>query len=575
MACQPASLRRSALLLRPSRNARSSHALQPLPVAARSTRPLYRKTSLPGSCSLFFGGILLILHFIGRYLVAHPVGMQQEMEEVFCCSAHEDEAFLKELIKRLRPLAERGIMIWYDGLIPAGTERKQEIEKHLKRANIFLMLVSPDFFSSDACREQMQYALDQCEERKTTIIPILLRLSPHWEKTSLGKFQPLPKNGKNEKPVKQWPDRDNAWSNIVQGIEEAFVSVTPGIRPDPVLRRYFDHLIVTHTQLFAGREEIIATIHNYIDENRGGYIFIEGLSGYGKTSLLAKIVQNRPEIAYHFISQAYSTYGSGFHPTELEWLVRSLCEQLEQGGSEDFNGLSNPHDRFHRLLRTPSLNKAKVIVIDGVDEVDRLPNYLYGLLPTQLPPGVFLLFSARTLGRRNYLAEIGLTSESIQLQINLPGLDTSAIHQLLNEAGGYATQYSSNEPFIQKLSSISEGDPFYLRFLIEDVAKGKVRPDNQLSIPSGLEAYLDKQFEILARSAYLPQQRMLLGLVIEAHGPLSKDELIAMVPDLDGINFDVVIRDIHRFLLEYNNMFTLCHRRFKEYFYQKINGKED
>ncbi len=292
--------------------------------------------------------------------------MQQEMEEVFCCSAHEDEAFLKDLIKHLLPQAKGRITIWHDGLIPAGTERKQEIEKHLKQANIFLMLVSPDFFSSDACYEQMQYALNQYEERKTPIIPILLRPSS-WKKTSLGKFQPLPKNRKS---VKQWSDKDSAWYNIVQDIEEAFVSVTPGIRPDPVLRRYFDHLIVTHTQLFAGREEIIATIHNYIDKNQSGYIFIEGLSGYGKTSLLAKIVQNRPEIAYHFISQAYSTYGSGFHPTELEWLVRNLCEQLEQEGSEDFNGFSNPHDRFHHLLRTPSLNRAKIIIIDGIDEID-------------------------------------------------------------------------------------------------------------------------------------------------------------------------------------------------------------
>jgi hypothetical protein len=493
---------------------------------------------------------------------------------VFCSYAHEDHSFLLKLKDHLMPMQREGLVqVQADIDISPGEEREQKISHFLNYAQIILLLISSNFMKSDYCYKEMMQAMERYEHDEARVIPIIVS-SVDWHDAPFGKLQALPHDAK---PITTWQDQEEAFMHIATGIRQIVREVLTQRNQEngdgyKVQRSFFDHLIVTHTQLFAGREEIIDKIHNYIDENSHGYIFIEGLSGYGKTSLLAKIAQNHPEFAYHFISQAYSTYGSDFHPAELEWLARNLCEQLEQGSSEDFNSLGTPAPtaRFHRLLRTPSPNKAKVIIIDGVDEIDRHPNYLYGLLPTQLPSGVFLLFSARTLGERNYLAEIGLTPGNIQLHIDLPGLDASAIHQLLNEAGGQATQYSSNEPFIQKLSSVSEGDPFYLRFLIEDVAKGKVRPDNQHSIPSGLEAYLDKQFELLARSAYLPQQRMLLGLVIEARGPLSKDELITMVPGLDGINFDTVIRDIHRFLLEYNNMFTLCHRRFKEYFLKKI-----
>ena len=115
-----------------------------------------------------------------------------------------------------------------------------------------------------------------------------------------------------------------------------------------------------------------------------------------------------------------------------------------------------------------------------------------------------------------------------------------------------------------------------------------MRPDNLASIPSGLEAYLDEQFKILARNAdSLLQKRAILDIVITAYGPLEQDELIYMAnkylveeykryglqlkgPELlDGFKFDEVIRDIRRFLLENNGLFTFCHKRFKEYFNEK------
>jgi len=152
-----------------------------------------------------------------------------------------------------------------------------------------------------------------------------------------------------------------------------------------------------------------------------------------------------------------------------------------------------------------------------------------------------------------------------------------------------AIYLSKNEPFIQGLSSVSEGGPFYLRFLVEDVAEGIVRPDNLASIPSGLEAYLDMQFEILARGANLLQHRALLGVILGAEDSLARNEFIEMANDfmvrdckrydsalgmpelIDGFNFDGIMRGIRRFFLEYDGMFTFCHKRFKEYCSRKVN----
>lgn len=336
-----------------------------------------------------------------------------------------------------------------------------------------------------------------------------------------------------------------------------------------ILRLNFDHLIGTHTRLFAGREKNLQAILDFVKTNPSGYVFIESLSGYGKTSLLAKLVRDNPSFAYHFISQAYRSYGSDFDPTEMQSLLLNLCEQLEIGIKNLDRSLS-PRSRFHSLLHSSPLIGRRVVVIDAVDEVIRHPNYLMGLLPPTLPPRVFIIMSARKLGDRDYLSEIGLRRSDVGLHIDLPGLDRSAIAELLTSAGGLARPLAVSPDFVEKLYQVSNGDPFYLRFLVEDVAQGTITPQNINRTPSGLDEYLDMQLAILDRSAYLPQQRDILGIILEAYAHVSRSDLISMVDGLDGLNFDNVIRDIHRFLLVYNDAYTFCHNRFKEYFASKI-----
>lgn len=332
----------------------------------------------------------------------------------------------------------------------------------------------------------------------------------------------------------------------------------------------FDHLIETHTHLFAGREEYLQKILDFINNYQNGYIFVEAYSGYGKTSLLARLVQNNPNFVYHFISQAYRS--QSFNSTEFDIVLSNLCEQLEvlEARKINSNGKQSLKNRFHNLLRSSPIEVKRVIVIDAVDEIEKHPNYLRGLLPVTLPNNVFIIISARKLGDRNYLSEIGLNRNNIRLLIDLPGLDEAAITQLLSQVGGKATPLASSEIFIKQLYQVSEGDPFYIRFIVEDVSQGLITLDNINHAPANLNEYLDLQFSMLDKSAYLPQQRDIIGLILEAYAPLSRNELISMVEGLDGLNFDNVIRDIHRFLLVRDHRYTFCHNRFKEYFLSKV-----
>jgi hypothetical protein len=379
-----------------------------------------------------------------------------------------------------------------------------------------------------------------------------------------GPLAPLANQLEHDRIYLQGQRIEGMVARLIEALAQLNIAQPMPLGPQSGLRNFFQHLIESHTQLFAGRQKENARILNFVDSRRTGYVFVEALSGYGKTSLLAHLVQTHPEFHYHFISQNYKRSSSGFDPTRRSDLLRSLCEQLKPGYLAT-GGLHSMEMEFIRLLSTPP-QKPTVIVLDAIDEVDRHPNYMLGLLPLRLAEGIVIILSARSQGDRCYLQEVGLSLDQVGLHVRLPGLGKVAITDLVKLAGGPAAALADDPAFIATLRFISRGDPFYLRFLVEDVASGVLTPRNIHLTPTGLTPYLDMQLAQLDRAAYRAQQRDILGLILQAGQPLGREDLIAMVDDLDWLNFDNVLRDIHRFLLVHDDQYTFCHDRFREYF---------
>jgi hypothetical protein len=139
--------------------------------------------------------------------------------EVFYSYAHEDERFRKILETHLSNLRLRGLISdWNDREIIAGQEWAQEINTHLKTAQIILLLISPDFMASNYINTtEMKRAMERHEAGEARVIPIILR-PVDWKGTPFDKLQMLPTNAK---PVTEWPNRDRAFMNIARGIRKA------------------------------------------------------------------------------------------------------------------------------------------------------------------------------------------------------------------------------------------------------------------------------------------------------------------------------------------------------------------
>ncbi len=135
---------------------------------------------------------------------------------LFISYSHKDEELKNNLKSHLMALKRCGLInIWHDREILSGQEWEGEINEHLDNAHIILLLISSDFIQSDFCYGvEMKHAMARQNFGDAVIVPVILR-DCHWDVTPLGKLQALPHNGK---AVTSWPNIDEAFNNVVQGI---------------------------------------------------------------------------------------------------------------------------------------------------------------------------------------------------------------------------------------------------------------------------------------------------------------------------------------------------------------------
>ena len=343
--------------------------------------------------------------------------------------------------------------------------------------------------------------------------------------------------------------------------------VTEGVEPISVeAKNRFIPLINRHIELFAGRERELEQIEEFLTTRAKGYIFITAPSGYGKTALLANLVNRQKDrYCYHFLSQLDKT-------EEETLLLRNLGAQICR-----YYGIGGELPREPEKLRAlySSLldmavaqpGKPLIVVLDGVDEAA----YISDLhIPRKLPEGTFIIFSARQTGRA-YLEELGLPADQV-CAIELTGLDAPGIRGLLQCAGDRAAAFASDEQRVGALLAISGGDPFYLHFLGQDIKSGAVTSDNVAQMPTRLNEYLDRQFEQLRRSltpAAAAAQKDLLGFLLVAKDKLTQADVMALT-QIDEWDFDDVVNPLRRFLIQTETAYTLCHPRFADYFRAKL-----
>lgn len=145
------------------------------------------------------------------------VGNKPAGKKIFISYSKNDKAFLEEFLAHLSPLKRSGkISSWYDREILPGDEWDGEIKEELINADIILLMVSAYFLNTDYVWDiEIAIAMALHERSEARIIPVFMKPCK-WDDAPFNKLNGLPSKGK---PVSAYADRDEAWLEVVKGIE--------------------------------------------------------------------------------------------------------------------------------------------------------------------------------------------------------------------------------------------------------------------------------------------------------------------------------------------------------------------
>lgn len=238
------------------------------------------------------------------------------MALLFFSYSHKDEALRDELQTHLTALQRQGILeMWHDRRIGAGKEFNNEISQHLEKADIILLLISPDFIASDYINDvELKRAMERHENGEARVIPVILRPCS-WKRLRFGKLLATPTDGV---PVTKFPTLDDAFLEVTEAISEAAeelgtVGDTATEAPAVSQRE------VTRARQSPARQDIrsanLKTKKQFSDHEKDQFLddAFEYIANYFENSL-SELKKRNPEIetrfkrvdANHFTAVAYT-----------------------------------------------------------------------------------------------------------------------------------------------------------------------------------------------------------------------------------------------------------------------------
>jgi hypothetical protein len=153
-----------------------------------------------------------------NYEIFQGIISQGQTISLYVSYVSYDEALQTQLANHLTLLKRQGVITsWSSHQILPGDDRTQTIHQQLNTADIILLLISANSLADDTCYHlEIQRAMERHQSGEARVIPILLR-PVDWQGAP---FSHLPVLPKNHQPVTTWPNQDQAFQEIAEGIRQ-------------------------------------------------------------------------------------------------------------------------------------------------------------------------------------------------------------------------------------------------------------------------------------------------------------------------------------------------------------------
>jgi hypothetical protein len=152
--------------------------------------------------------------------------------QIFVSYAHADCNSMTKSLVFLKHIAKvYGIPIWNDRRLNAGTYWDAAIEKAVLASDVFVLLVSPNFFGSDYIYDtELPLIIKQHKDRNALLLPIILH-GDGWRREFGPYIEIMPKDKDfNFKPLNKWRPQDDGWTACQTTIAQAIADWS-GVQP--------------------------------------------------------------------------------------------------------------------------------------------------------------------------------------------------------------------------------------------------------------------------------------------------------------------------------------------------------
>ncbi len=152
-----------------------------------------------------------------------PKGSSIAPKKIFISYSRQDSEHYNQLLLHLTSLKRRQrIATWSDTDILPSEDWDYRIKEELEKADIILLLVSIYFLASSYIWEvEIRKAIDRHNRKEVKVIPIALNYCDWEGMPFVGLQGPITPH----QPIAAYPNQNEAWSKVVQGIKRVIDSV--------------------------------------------------------------------------------------------------------------------------------------------------------------------------------------------------------------------------------------------------------------------------------------------------------------------------------------------------------------
>ncbi|WP_415302016.1 AVAST type 1 anti-phage system protease Avs1b [Alcaligenes sp. SJTW-7] len=320
-----------------------------------------------------------------------------------------------------------------------------------------------------------------------------------------------------------------------------------------------------------------AIFESAIVTKRGGYIFVEGSHGIGKSTYCQQFRpespelerlgiyqfnecargstpahQAQPEVFFDWVNSLFSTWTTG-KPARLMELSYS---QLIEKTNEVLQSLAK---------RCAKAGKIGVLFIDGINEAavvgeEALKRFV-NLLPQTVPDGLVVVVTG--VGLDSIASSLGAIFRGGE-RLSLPTLDRDVQYGVCVE---FLDKDKATTEIVAALCDRAMGHPLYLRYLA-DLVNGGATPDDIAELPVFSGSIQDYYETIWARFALNADVVNLLGIIARLRWGVPTNTLTSMLTSAElGIFPSALLRVRH--LLANPENTAIYHPSFSEYVVHK------